>query len=81
MLRCSKKVTKSSISFKEDPPVETMTGLRVVAIFSIKIQSFKSEEAILISCTPNLTHMSTDFSSKGVAMVRQLFLRTVSTKI
>ena len=33
---------------QRDPPVETMTGLRVLAIFSISNQSFRSELAILM---------------------------------
>ena len=59
------------MSFSEDPPVETITGWRAVAIFSISIQSLRSELAILMIGMPSSTHRSTDASSKGVAMGTQ----------
>ena len=48
MLRFSKKVTRSSRSLSDVPPVEQMTGLRVLAIFSIRNQSLTSELASLM---------------------------------
>src|SRR3954470_10276343 len=63
-----KNLTKSSMSLMEAPPVDTITGLLVEAIFSIKGQSFKSELAILIIGKSNSSQRSTDASSKGVAI-------------
>ena len=51
--------------FERGPPVETMTGFLVFAIFSIRTQSFKSELAILIIGIPRFEQRSTDRSSKG----------------
>jgi hypothetical protein len=65
MPRRLKNFTRSSISFRDDPPVETMTGFLVVAIFSIRIQSLMSELAILMSSTPSSTQSSTETSSNG----------------
>ena len=65
----------------ELPPVETMTGLRVVAIFSISNQSLRSELAILMICTPSSWHRSTEASSNGEAMVTQPALRVASTSV
>ena len=59
------------MSFTDAPPVETMTGLRVLAIFSIRTQSFMSELAILMISMPSSTHRSTDASSNGVAIRMQ----------
>ena len=67
MWRLLKKVTRSSVSFSDDPPSEAMTGSLVLAIFSIRTQSLMSELAILMILTPNSTHRSTEASSKGVA--------------
>ncbi len=69
------------MSLSELPPVETMTGLRVVAIFSISIQSFRSELAILMIWTPSSWHRSTEASSNGVAIVMQPALRMASTRV
>ena len=41
------------MSFSELPPVETITGFRAVAIFSMSIQSLRSELAILMIWTPS----------------------------
>ena len=54
MLRFSKNVTRSSMSLSDEPPVETITGLRVLAILSIRNQSLRSELAILMIWTPEL---------------------------
>ena len=56
------------MSFSEEPPVETITGFFVLAIFSISSQSFRSELAILRIWMPSSQQRSTDFSSNGVAM-------------
>src|SRR6266481_1980123 len=77
--RLSKKVTRSSMSFKDDPPVDTMTGFFVFAIFSIRIQSLQSELAIFKIGIPNSQHRSTELSSKGVAMGMQLAARIAFT--
>src|SRR3954469_23751143 len=63
-----KNFTKSSMSLMDAPPVDTITGLLVEAIFSIKGQSFKSELAILIMGRSNSSQRSTDASSNGVAI-------------
>ena len=81
MLRFSKNVTRSSRSFSEEPPVETMTGLRGVAIFSISTQSLTSELAILMIWMPSSTQRSTDASSNGVAIGMQPALRIASTSV
>ena len=44
------------MSLSELPPVEAMTGLRVRAICSIKIQSLISELANLMIWMPNSAH-------------------------
>src|SRR6266478_6061323 len=69
MLRRLKNVTTSSRSRRDEPPVEMMTGLWVVAIFSIRNQSLMSELAILMIWTPNSAHLSTEVSSKGETSV------------
>ena len=71
MLRFVKKVTRSSMSFSEHPPVETITGRRTLAIFSSRYQSFRSELATLSTGMPSSTHRSTDDSSKAVAIGMQ----------
>jgi len=60
---------------EEVPPVETITGLRTLAIFSSRGQSVTSELATLMISMPNSTHRSTDFSSNGVATRMQLARR------
>jgi len=79
ILRCSKNKTMLSISLRDVPPVETITGLRAFAIFSSKGQSVTSELATLMISIPNSTHSSTWFSSNGVATRTQLARRTPST--
>ena len=69
------------MSLSEEPPVEAMTGFRVLAIFSIRNQSFRSELASLRICTPSSTHRSTDFSSNGVADGIQPLFRMASTSV
>ena len=59
------------MSLSDEPPVETMTGLRVLAIFSIRIQSLMSELAILMIGSSSSTQRSTDASSNGVAIGMQ----------
>ena len=81
MLRFSKNVTRSSRSLSEQPPVDTMTGFRVVAIFSMRTQSLPSELAILMIWTPSSWHRSTEASSNGEAMVTQPALRVASTSV
>ena len=71
----SKNVTTSSRFFSVAPPDETITGRRVDAIFSSSGQAFTSEDATLMSGKSNSTHMSTDASSKGVAIGMQPTLR------
>jgi hypothetical protein len=75
----SKNETRSSRSFWEVPPLEQMTGLRVLAIFSINGQSLMSELAILMIGNPSSTHNSTDLSSNGVAIGMPPDLRMDST--
>ncbi len=79
MPRRPKKATMSSRSRSDEPPVEMTTGFFVVAIFSIRNQSLMSELAILRICTPNSTHLSTETSSKGVAMVIRPHFRVART--
>jgi len=67
------------MSRSEAPPVEAITGLRVVAIFSIRNQSRMSELASLRMSTPNSTALSTEVSSNGVTMVSMLWARTALT--
>ena len=67
------------MSFSEDPPVETMTGFLVFAIFSIRIQSLQSELAILRMGMPNSQQKSTELSSNGVAIGIQLPSRIAFT--
>src|ERR1700753_4059762 len=81
MFRLAKEVIISSMSLSDDPPVDTMTGFFVFAIFSINIQSFRSELAILIIGMPSSTHRSTERSSKGVADGIQPALRIALTRI
>ena len=69
------------MSLSELPPVETMTGLRAVAIFSISIQSLRSELAILRIWTPSSWHRSTDVSSNGEAIVTHPAFRVASTSV
>ena len=69
------------MSFSDDPPLEAMTGLPVVAIFSISTQSLMSELAILMICTLSSTHLSTETSSNGVAIVIIPFSRTALVSI
>ena len=71
MFRFSQKVTRSSRSLSDVPPVEQSIGLRVFAIFSISSQSLTSELASLISGNPSSMQKSTDFSSNGVAIGMQ----------
>ena len=52
MLRLAKNFTRSSMSLSDEPPVDTITGLRVVAILSIRIQSLRSELASLMIAMP-----------------------------
>ena len=61
--------------------MDTMTGLRVLAIFSMRIQSLRSELAILMISTPSSSHRSTEASSKGVDMHTQPELRTCSIRL
>ena len=76
-----KKDTISSKSFSLAPPEETITGLRIDAIFSINGQSFMSELAIFIIGISNSTQRSTDSSSKGVAIGIQPIALTLLTNI
>src|SRR5512135_195868 len=64
----SKNVTRSSMSFSGEPPVDTIAGFLVLAMVSISGQSLMSELAILIIGRPSSTQRATDASSKGVAM-------------
>src|SRR5215218_4165819 len=63
MWRFSKKVTIASMLRIDAPPVETMTGFRVFAIFSSNDQSVMSELAILMISMPRSSQRSTDASS------------------
>ena len=48
------------MSLREEPPVETITGFLVLAIFSIRIQSLQSELAILRMGMPSSQQKSTE---------------------
>ena len=64
----SKKATKSSISFKDIPPKDTITGFWNDAILFNKIQSLLSALATFIIGRFKLSQKSTDDSSNGVAI-------------
>src|SRR5579862_1204817 len=78
--RFEKNVTRSSMSFMDEPPVETITGFFVFAIFSIRIQSLQSELAIFRIGMPSSQQTSTELSSNGVAIGMQLASRTAFTR-
>ena len=80
MLRCSKKVTMSSVSFSDSPASDTMTGFLVDAIFSRRTQSLESALATLMMGRSSRWIRSTEASSKGVAMGMQFCLRIASTR-
>src|ERR1700735_4568950 len=81
IFRFAKKVTTSSTSLRDDPPVETTTGFFVLAIFSIRTQSFKSELASLMIGIPSSTQRSTERSSKGVAVAVNPAWRIARTRV
>src|ERR1700730_4932797 len=79
--RLSKNVTRSSRSLRDEPPVETITGFFVFAIFSIRTQSLQSELATLRMEMPSSQQKSTELSSNGVAMGMQLASRMAWTSL
>ena len=81
MLRLAKNVTMSSMSLSDDPPVETITGFLVLAIFSSSSQSFRSELATFKMGSPSSTHRSTERSSNGVAVAMHPPCRMALTRV